>query len=107
MRAIVNFRMDDGLKKFLEKFAELERRVRKLAAEDRALKDEVRSLRDRLSSAEAEAQVLRETLEREREARKSARDRLDGLIERLDVAARGSSDFDSAGLFSEVNEVEQ
>ena len=51
--------MDDRLKSFLGKFAELERRVRKLAAEDRSLREEVKILRQRLLQSEAEAASLR------------------------------------------------
>jgi len=75
--------MDDKLRGFLEKFAELERRTRKLAAEDRALRDEVRDLRGRLSSAESLAESLRDEVEQEREARRLARERVDDLLARL------------------------
>jgi len=76
--------MDDNLRAFLEKFAELERRVRKLAAEDRALRQEVKALREKVTSAEAESQVLRDLLTREKGLRVKARDHLDDLIARLD-----------------------
>jgi predicted nuclease with TOPRIM domain len=78
--------MDENLRAFLEKFAELERRVRRLAAEDRSLRQEVRSLKEKLSSVEAEAVVLRDVAGRERGAREKARDHLDALIARLEGA---------------------
>ena len=81
--------MDDNLKAFLEKFAEFERRVRKLAAEDRALRDDVQSLRERLNSSEAETSVLRDLLDREKLARKSARDKVAELIGRLENLKQG------------------
>jgi regulator of replication initiation timing len=76
--------MEERLQDFLERFAELERRVRKLAVEDRALREEVKNLRQRLSESEAEATVLKAQLGRSDWAREAARQRLTGLIERLE-----------------------
>lgn len=75
--------MDDVLKSFLEKFAELERRVRKLAAEDRALRDEAARLRQRLAQSESEAAGLKAELSRRELSQAEARQRLNFLIERL------------------------
>jgi regulator of replication initiation timing len=82
-KAIVGI-MEERLQDFLERFAELERRVRKLAVEDRALREEVKKLRQRLSESEAEAAVLKAQLGRSDWAREAARQRLTGLIERLE-----------------------
>lgn len=76
--------MEENLKSFLENFAELERRIRKLGAEDRALRDEVQSLSERLKLKEAEAQMLREVLSKERTTRHLTRDRVSGLIGKLE-----------------------
>lgn len=76
--------MDENLKIFLENFAELERRIRKFGVEDRSLRDEVNSLSERLELKEAEARMLREVLSKERTTRHLTRDRLGGLIEKLD-----------------------
>ncbi|HUT56038.1 MAG TPA: hypothetical protein VM658_21790 [bacterium] len=91
--------MDDNLRAFLEKFAELERRVRKLAAEDRALRQEVKALRDKAVSAEAETGVLRDLLLREKGLRLKARDHLDDLIARLD-GIKGAAPGTAHGLNS-------
>jgi len=99
--------MDENLKNFLEKFAELERRVRKLAAEDRALREEVSSLKKRLQGAESEAELLRESLQREAMTRSSVREKVSGLIERLDEARNGGSMTDVGKALAEVGEVEQ
>lgn len=76
--------MDGELRSFLEKFAELERRVRKLAAENRSLKEEVQGLRQQFQDAREEAESLRGSLSQERAGRKAVRDRVDDLIERLE-----------------------
>jgi len=76
--------MDDNFRSFLEKFAELERRIRKLGAEDRALRDEVKSLSERLEVMEAETAELKDKLARERSARKGAGERVSGLIDKLE-----------------------
>lgn len=91
--------MDDNLRSFLEKFAELERRVRKQAAEDRALHQEVRILRERLLAAESEAALFREVLEKERGLRHKARDRVSDLIERIE-GLRSGSNSDAAAIRS-------
>ena len=82
-KAIVGI-MEERLQDFLERFAELERRVRKLAAEDRALREEVKKLSQRLSESEAGAAALKAQLGRSDWARESARQRLTGLIDRLE-----------------------
>ena len=90
--------MEDNLKVFLEKFAELERRVRKQAARDRSLRDEVQSLRDRLAGAEDEIAGLQRRVEGERSARTDARDRVSALIQRLESISGG----DEVGEASDV-----
>jgi predicted nuclease with TOPRIM domain len=76
--------MDDSINSFLNKFAELERRVRKMAVRDRGLNEEVEILRRKLESAEAENSNLEKMLEDERKLCFQARDRLGGLIEKLE-----------------------
>ena len=98
--------MDENIKQFLEKFAELERRVRKLAVEDRALREEVQSLREKLSAAEAEAEMFREMLAREQSVRMKARTELDDLIARLDGLKDGEKAPADGRLLAEVSEVE-
>ncbi len=83
-RANIESKMDETLKAFLEKFAGLERRVRKLAAEDRGLRDEVRSLRERLVEAGEREDELKALLEEEREIREEASRRVDELIGKLE-----------------------
>lgn len=75
--------MEEKLKSFLLKFAELERRVRKLSAEDRGLREEVKRLRGQLEAAAAQSQALREMLTREQALRTRARDEVDQLLTRL------------------------
>jgi regulator of replication initiation timing len=99
--------MDDNLRLFLEKFAELERRVRKLAVEDRALREEVQSLRYRLESSEAEAAVLRRTLDKERGARRSARDKLSDLVVKLEGLKEGVEPEQEETGLAEVAEGER
>ncbi len=86
--------MEDNLKDFLEKFAELERRVRKQAAADRSFRDEVQTLRDRLAGAEDEIAGLQRRVEGERSARGEARERVAALIQRLESISDGG---DAAG----------
>ena len=57
--------------------------MRKLAAEDRSLQEEVQRLRTRLTQSEAEAVSLRSQLERRVQSQAEARARLNSLIERL------------------------
>jgi len=83
--------MEDKLKDFLFKFAELERRVRKQALEDRALREEVRSLRNELEQARREADEVRQALVKDRELRESASQRVAELIQWLGEARSGGS----------------
>lgn len=92
--------MDERLKSFLEKFAELERRVRKLAVEDRGLREEVRRLRQRLSEMEAENATLRTELSRRQACQQEARERLTRLIDQL---ASMHSDEDSSSSVEVVS----
>lgn len=84
--------MDDGLRQFLDKFAELERRVRKLAAENRSMKQELESAREEAHEAREEAEAAERMLERERSARQSARDRIGDLIVRLEGLKGGAEE---------------
>ena len=81
--------MDEGLKSFLEKFAELERRIRKLAAEDRALKEEISELRAELDQANSDREEAERKLEKERGTRKKALRMVDELIEKLESTEKG------------------
>lgn len=93
---IVN-NMDEGLKNFLVRFAELERRVRRLAAEDRGLREEVKQLRSKLELSEAEARALREMLNREQARRRQAAEEVGDLIERLSALRKGGGAGAAAG----------
>ena len=85
----------------------MERRVRKLAAEDRALREEVQSLKKRLHGAESEAELLRESLLKESAARSGAREKIGDLIDRLDEVRNGGSMAEVGAALAEVSEVEQ
>ena len=98
--------MEENLREFLEKFAELERRVRKLAVEDRALRQELRQLRDKLNVSEAEAGILRRELEKEKGLRADARDHLDDLIHRLEGFKGGALVEEAGRELAEVAEGE-
>ena len=83
--------MDDQLKAFLIKFAELERRVRKLAVEDRGLRREVSAIKERLAVKERETAALSRRLAEEEAARGRVREQLARLIERLERLKAGSA----------------
>ncbi len=83
--------VEESLRMFLEKFAELERRVRKMAVENRSTRDEVASLREKVRSMEAENSRLRVVLEEERSVRTKASAMIGDLIESIESLGDSSS----------------
>jgi len=79
----------------LEKFAEIERRVRKLLVYERSLRDEVSSLEGRLSEAQARAESLEQELETERASRLKVQERVDSLINWLEGLEKGTESVDA------------
>ncbi len=78
----------------MEKFAEIERRVRKLLVYERSLHDEVSSLQGRLSEAVALAESLEDELESERACRRKVQERVDNLIHWLEGMEKGAETLD-------------
>lgn len=100
--------MEDNLRVFLDKFAEVERRVRKMAAEDRALRNEVSELREKLAEAMAETDRARAELAEEQKTRESVKERLDRLIARIETVKQdgGPAGFIGAAPGLEGDEAE-
>lgn len=88
-------RMDDEFRSFLDKFAEIERRVRKLLVDERSLRDEAASLEGRLSEAVARVESLERELESERDSRRRVQERLDALIQWLEGLSQGSEELET------------